>query len=111
MRGVYREPLAGAAVSVRNPTDDMPSVESEQCCVGGCREPWAWNPDGSPRTRLCEAHSDEWLRAERDLTAEREEVAGRERLLAEATAPEWSALFGLARTLERLGRRQVRRRA
>ena len=48
-----------------NPHDDCPSADAEFCDVGGCREPWAWETDDTngPRAlRLCEHHSDEWLR-------------------------------------------------
>jgi hypothetical protein len=40
---------------------DGPSVESECCDVGGCREPWAAevNEQNGPRKlRLCEEHHD-----------------------------------------------------
>jgi hypothetical protein len=89
----------------RNPTDDMPSCEAESCDVGGCREPWAWEPESShgPRkVRLCEHHADEWLTAERDLLAEREEMAGREKVVTG-----YAPLFGLARAFDTRGRKSA----
>jgi hypothetical protein len=86
--------LGGREMIPANPTDDMPSVE-ESCDIGGCREPWAWEVDrahGPRKLRLCEGHADRWLRAERDLAAEREELAGR--------VLEFSALFGLANAMD-----------
>jgi hypothetical protein len=80
-----------------NPTDDLPSTESERCDC--CSEPWAWEAEesyGPRQLRLCEAHADEWLTSERELAAEREEVAGREVYIRESYAN--ADLFGLART-------------
>lgn len=81
-----------------NPHDDMPSVTEESCDIGGCREPWAWEVDrahGPRNLRLCEGHADRWLRAERELAAEREELAGR---VLEPV--QYSALFGLANAMD-----------
>ena len=78
-----------------NPYEDSPTVEPEACDLGDCKEPWAVevDRDNGPRSlRLCECHADEWLKAERELLAEREEVSGRV-----PEAQQWSALFGLAR--------------
>lgn len=65
-------------MSIENPTDDLPSCETESCDVGGCREPYAWSAEGfanGPRElRLCERHADYWLAAERDLPAVCEEM-------------------------------------
>lgn len=83
---------------IENPTDDLPSTETEACDLGGCREPWAAEVErrnGPRRLRLCEVHHDAWTHGERELYAEIEEVAGR--------APAMSSLFGLARTID--GRR------
>lgn len=44
------------------PTDDLPSVRSEQCAIGGCREPWAWATDDD--VCLCERHATEFLARE-----------------------------------------------
>lgn len=84
---------------MRNPTDDLPSCDHESCDIGGCREPWAWEPEtgsnGPRKLRLCEAHADEWLQSERDLLAEREEIAGREKVVTG-----YAPLFGLARAFD-----------
>lgn len=45
------------------PTDDLPSVDSEQCDC--CSEPWAWEADrpyGPRNLRLCERHADDYMR-------------------------------------------------
>lgn len=93
---------------MRNPVEDLPSCESECCDVGGCASPWAWSPEGvtnGPRSlRLCEEHSDEWLRSERDLLAEREEMAGREGVLLRPRPLSYAPLFGLVRDLEAIWR-------
>jgi hypothetical protein len=47
---------------------------------------------------LCEAHADRWLKAEAELDAEIEEMAGRNALPS-------AALFALARALDGRGRR------
>lgn len=83
----------------RNPTDDLPSTCESQCDLGGCSNDWAWETQrrhGKRNFRLCEEHADVWLRSERELVAEREEVAGRD------MNPEWSALFGLSNALDRI---------
>lgn len=78
----------------RDPVDG-PSVETESCDLGDCHEPWAAEvevPHGPRSLRLCEEHADRWLRAERELDAELEEMRGRVGSLA--------PLFGLARALD-----------
>ncbi len=82
-----------------NPCDDMPSVDTEECDMGDCHEPWAWEADrrnGPRMLRLCEDHATRWLEGERVLAAEREEVAGRDTGLRMSMAP----LFALARALD-----------
>jgi hypothetical protein len=82
-----------------NPTNDLPSCESEKCDIGPCAHDWAWEAEihnGARRLRLCELHADEWLRGERELAAEREELSGRELVIRESLAN--ASLFGLART-------------
>jgi hypothetical protein len=93
---------------MNNPYEDMPSCEEHACDLPGCSEPWAWEPDGQTngprRLRLCEAHADEWLKAERAHNAEREEVAGREMVLR------MSDLFSLARASDgRVKNRRIKR--
>jgi hypothetical protein len=63
-----------------NPTDDLPSIDTEQCDIGGCEEPWAGEVprrNGPRFLRLCEDHFDRWSRGEAALYAELEERAGR----------------------------------
>ncbi len=60
-----------------NPYEDGPSTETECCDLGDCYEPWAWETgrrNGPRKLRLCEAHADRWLKAERELLAEFESV-------------------------------------
>jgi hypothetical protein len=38
-----------------SPTDDMPSVEDDECDVGPCSDPWCW--ESSEGARLCKAHA------------------------------------------------------
>lgn len=88
----------------RNPYVDLPSTDSERCDIGGCAESWAWEAErrnGPRKLRLCEGHADRWLRGERQLAAEREEMAGR------VLEPEsgYAALFGLARALDAVAKK------
>lgn len=81
-----------------NPYEDGPSVEQESCDLGGCSAPWAWETDrrnGPRKLRLCERHADEWLKGERDLAAEREELRGRH-----GYSLCYAALFGLASIMD-----------
>lgn len=85
------------------PTDDMASVETEQCDIGGCTEPFAWEPEcmhGPRRLRLCEAHSTRWLNACRDLDAELRAIAA-----APKTPESKLDLAAISAKLERLGAR------
>jgi hypothetical protein len=85
--------------------EDGPSVETEACDLGGCCEPWAWETDrrnGPRKLRLCEEHADRWLKSERDLNAELEEVAGRR-----PKPLPLSDLFGLVRALDGRTRRSA----
>lgn len=82
--------------------EDGPSVETEACDLGSCREPWAIevDRDNGPRSlRLCEEHGSRWLQAEAELAAELEEVAGREHE-GENLASKMAPLFGLVRALD-----------
>lgn len=46
-------------------TDDLPSVDTEQCDFGQCKEPWAWacpeEKNGPRQLRLCEEHATAFL--------------------------------------------------
>jgi len=91
----------------RNPYENMPSTAQESCDLGDCVEPWADTVDarnGLRPLRLCERHHDEWLKAEAELDAEIEEMAGRH----EAPLP-LAPLFALARAID--GRRRNGRKA
>jgi hypothetical protein len=83
-----------------NPTEDLPSTETECCDIGGCGEPWADTVDAAngPRLlRLCESHHDEWTAAARSMSAEIEEQAGRAGVHAAPLARSMAPFFALAR--------------
>lgn len=79
----------------RNPLEHevYPDAETDACDM--CSEPIALEVDqryGPRKLLLCESHADRWLKAERELDAEIEEMAGRAQQ-ALSMAP----LFALAR--------------
>ena len=74
-------------------TEDYPSAE-ETCC-DMCSEPIALEVDqryGPRKLLLCESHADRWLKAEREMDAELEQMRGREEQI-----PLSASLYGMAR--------------
>jgi hypothetical protein len=94
------------AVCMRDPCESRKQLDASstekwrterpkpRCAVDGCNGLAEHKPEGVAGM-LCEEHRDEWLRGERDLLAEREEMSGREKVVTG-----YAPLFGLARAFD-----------